>query len=68
MDLFKDSPLWREIEIEKEREEKRSPAPGGIRTHNLLILRHSLHRCAANTATQKKASFFGKSSVLRSQP
>ena len=33
-----------------DREEQKSPAPGGIWTHDLSVMRHALYRCATTAA------------------
>ena len=52
--LIKDTPMIdREREIQRKTEKReKSPAPGGIRTHNLSVTRHVLqHLC---TTAEKK--------------
>ena len=34
----------------EDREEKKSPAPGRIQTHDLSVMRHALYRCAKTAA------------------
>ena len=40
----------RERDTEKEREEEKSPAHGGIRSHNHSVMRRVLCRCATTAA------------------
>ena len=46
-ELFKDTPLAMESGM---KEEEKSPAPGGIQTHDLQITRGVLYSCATTAA------------------
>ena len=43
------SGYYYEIKLERKEEEK-SPARGGIRTHDLSVMRRALYRCATTAA------------------
>ena len=47
----------REIVIELERGEKKCPAPSGIRTLSLMIIRSALYRCATTKKSPKSSTF-----------